>query len=101
MRKDHLRVRVCSTLVLIFLFLCAPAGALGSWGLEVGRADAGDVAGLVSDWLSFKRERSRLDRLGLASMTSIARQKQSSAPRTMNCPRSRCSKPCRSAGLTM
>ena len=44
MRKDHLRVRVCLTLVLLSLFLSGPASALGNWGREVGRADAGDVA---------------------------------------------------------
>ena len=69
-------MRVCSTLVLLSLFLSAPATVLGNWGLEVGRADAGDVVGLVSDWLSFKKERRRLDRATLAGMTMIARQRQ-------------------------
>ena len=75
MRKDHLRVRVCLTLALLFLFLSKPASTLGNWGLEVGRADAGDVASLVSDWISFKRERDRLNRDWI-EMLLIERQRQ-------------------------
>lgn len=81
MRKDHLRVRVCLTIVLLSLFLSGPAGILGNWGIEVGRADGEDVKRLIIDWNAFKRERSRLERDGLdrkslAEMTMIERQKQ-------------------------
>ncbi len=73
--KNHFRSRVCLSLVLLSLFLSAPAGALGSWGLEVGRADAGDVASLVSDWLSFKRGRDRL-RIATDAPGMLAQERQ-------------------------
>jgi hypothetical protein len=75
MRKDHLRVRVCLTLVLLSLFLSAPASVLGSWGLEVGRANAGDVIRLQKDWLNFKRGYERL-RLATDAVGMIARERQ-------------------------
>ena len=75
MRKDHLRVRVCSTLVLLFLLLSGPASALGSWGLEVGRANATDVIRKQKDWLAFKEARKKVDR-ATAQELMVDRQMQ-------------------------
>ena len=75
MRNDPLRVRVCSTLVLLSLFLSAPAGALGNWGLEVGRANATDVANLAKDWNTYRRNRVLLDWEG-RTVLGIERQRQ-------------------------
>ena len=75
MRKDHLRARVCLTLVLLFLFLSGPASVLGNWGLEVGRANAADVADLAQDWMTYRRERARLDEMS-EMVLGIERQRQ-------------------------
>jgi hypothetical protein len=74
-KKDHLRVRVCSTLVLLSLLLSAPASALGNWGLEVGRANATDVANLAKDWNTYRRNRVLLDWEG-RTVLGIERQRQ-------------------------
>lgn len=76
MRKNNSPVRFCLFLVWLSLILSGPAGVFGNWGMEVGRADAGDVTSLAGDWNSFKKERARLDRLGLKSMVAIERQRQ-------------------------
>ena len=75
MRKDHLRVRVCSTLLLLSLFLSAPASALGNWGLEVGRANASDVIRKEKDWIHFKQVREQITR-ATALKLEVERQRQ-------------------------
>jgi hypothetical protein len=72
-----LKMKMKIIVIAVILLMSEPAGVFGSWGLEVGRADAGDVAGLVSDWLSFKRGRDHLRLHEDAQQAlSIARQMQ-------------------------
>ena len=77
MGPGRLRVRVFSAVAAVFLLLQLPAGLFASWGLEVGRADGGDVGRLASDWGAFKRGRDRFDRVhALAQLSAIERQRQ-------------------------
>lgn len=70
----YLRMKLC--LVLIALLLSqSPVTALASWGLEVGRADAGDVGSLAADWNAFKRARNRINDAMLKRLP-IERQRQ-------------------------
>lgn len=75
MKNDPFRACVCLTLVLVLLLLPGPVRVLGSWGLEVGRADAGDVANLSADWVAFKMQRNRINSSS-ASSIALERQKQ-------------------------
>lgn len=75
MKVDSLRARVAAILVSLILFSPDPVRVLGNWGLEVGRADAGDAAALAADWVAFKMERNRIVS-SLASSGAIERQKQ-------------------------
>ncbi|MEK9139739.1 MAG: hypothetical protein AAB308_01680 [Nitrospirota bacterium] len=70
-QKDYFRIYVC----LILIALLLPCPALGSWGLEVGRADPGDVANLAADWNAFKRSRNRIND-ALLQLAPIERQRQ-------------------------
>lgn len=74
MKNGRLRTHACLPLVLL-LFLACPVSLHASWGMEVGRANSGDVASLISDWNAFKMERNRINRVLMGNL-GIERQKQ-------------------------
>src|SRR5688572_880987 len=74
-QRNQLRVYVCSSLVVLLLLLQCPVGILGNWGLEVGRANASDVATLSKDWLRFRKVRDDVVAATLFEGT-LERQKQ-------------------------
>jgi len=59
----------------VILLMSGPASALGSWGLEVGRANAADVIQKQKDWLNFKQVREQIDR-ATALKLEVERQRQ-------------------------
>ncbi len=73
-QKDHFRNCVCLILIALLL-LSGPVRVLCSWGLEVGRADPGDVTRLASDWNAFRRERTRIES-DMRAVTALERQRQ-------------------------
>ncbi len=75
MKKDHLRVRLCLTVVLLSLFLSGPASIFGSWGLEVGRANGSDAIRKQKDWLQFKQTREAFNR-AITFKLEVERQRQ-------------------------
>lgn len=52
-----LELKIKTTVCAVILLMSAHASIFGSWGLEVGRANAGDVIRLQNDWLYFKQMR--------------------------------------------
>lgn len=73
MRKDHLRVQIRSMFLLLCILLTGPVSLLGNWGMEVGRANEGDQARLLQDWIVMKMARSRIER---AVSAPLAKERQ-------------------------
>jgi hypothetical protein len=75
MQKRRVHVRRWLTLTLLLVFLVEPARILGNWGMEVGRANPGDVTGLIADWNAFKMARNRINNAAVFELV-VERQKQ-------------------------
>jgi hypothetical protein len=61
------------SLMVILLLLILPIQIFGNWGIEVGRANEGDVAQLLVDWVAMKMAGTRIDR---ALQRTIAKERQ-------------------------
>ena len=72
-----LAVRAFAAAVAVIIAVNCPVAVLANWGLEVGRANAGDVGRLASDWNAYRRERFRIERVTQRTqMVAIERQRQ-------------------------
>src|SRR5207247_9295819 len=70
--------------VLLFVFLCSPISMFGNWGLEVGRANEGDNAGLLTDWLAMKMARNRIEKSTLLANTAERQRSLLALPQYSN-----------------
>jgi hypothetical protein len=68
-------MKVRAIIIAVILLMTGPASALGNWGLEVGRANGGDVVRLQKDWLTFQQMRAQLREMATREVQSD-RQKQ-------------------------
>jgi hypothetical protein len=61
----------------VFLFLCSSivSNVFSNWGIEVGRANEGDNARLLQDWIKYKMALNRLDK-SMTKSTLAERQKE-------------------------
>ncbi len=61
--------------VVLSIFISVPSNVFSNWGMEVGRANEGDNARLLQDWLVMKMARNRIES-AIARPLAKERQKQ-------------------------
>src|SRR5207247_7142045 len=79
-----LNFRAGLTSALLFVFLCSPISMFGNWGLEVGRANEGDNARLLTDWLAMKMARNRIESSTLLANTAERQRSLLALPQNSN-----------------
>ena len=73
MKIEKFCLKVFTCLVLVSSFLLLPSQVAANWGMDVGRANEGDLAELLSDQLALKMAHNRIN--AAAARTVVAERK--------------------------